>query len=63
MKIPNLRVAYVKREGIFKCFYLGKNRLGVLCLWRITDQARLLQKGWSGIHELCESFRSKFKAM
>jgi len=30
MKIPNLRIAYVKGEGIFKCYHFEQNGSGVL---------------------------------
>jgi len=55
--------SYVKGEGIFECYHFGGNESGVLCIWRITDQMCSGQCGFSGIHELCESLRSTFKAM
>jgi len=50
MKIPNLKIAYVKGEGIFECYHFGQNRSGVFRAKRL----------FSGIYELCEVFRSTF---
>jgi len=48
MKIPNMRVSllYVKCKEFFECCHSGQNGSGVLCLWRITDQVCLGQKGF-----------------
>jgi len=46
MKIPNLKIAYVKGEVIFECYHLGQNGSGVFRAKRLS----------SGICELCGSF-------
>jgi len=46
MKIPNLKIPFVKGEGIFECYHFGQNGLGVFGA----------KSPFSGIHGLCESF-------
>jgi len=51
---PNLKIAYVKGEGISEGYHFGQNGSGVLCLWRITDQVCLGQNvffwhPWAGL--------------